>query len=120
MPNTGRRPEQQIQRALFQHLALRAVPGAVAYHPFNGGFRKPVEAAIAKALGVLPGIPDVAIVARGEPFFLELKAPGGRLSAAQVDCQERLANAGAHVATAIGIDAALDQLAAWQLLRPSR
>jgi hypothetical protein len=46
-----RRPEQTIQRALFAHIAMRGVPGLVAFHPANGGARKPVEAAIMKGLG---------------------------------------------------------------------
>jgi hypothetical protein len=39
-----RRPEDAIQRAVFQHLRARAAPGVFAFHVPNGGYRKPVEA----------------------------------------------------------------------------
>jgi hypothetical protein len=46
-------PEAAIQRAVFQHLRTRATPGVFAFHPANGGYRKPIEAAIFKGLGVV-------------------------------------------------------------------
>jgi hypothetical protein len=46
-----RNPEQAVQRAVFQHIRARGVPGLVAIHVGNGGCRKPAEAAIMK----LPG-----------------------------------------------------------------
>src|SRR5262245_23567538 len=47
------RPEAAIQRAVFQHLRMRSAPGVFAFHPANGGYRKPIEAAIMKGLGVV-------------------------------------------------------------------
>jgi hypothetical protein len=41
-------PEAAIQRAVFQHLRTHAAPRVFAFHPANGGYRKPVEAAILK------------------------------------------------------------------------
>jgi hypothetical protein len=46
------RPEDLIQRSVFQHIRARGVPGLVAIHPANGGYRKPVEAKILAGLGV--------------------------------------------------------------------
>jgi hypothetical protein len=34
-----RRPEQQIQRAIIDHLKWRAVPGCFYFHCPNGGMR---------------------------------------------------------------------------------
>jgi len=46
----------------------RRLPGVFAFHSANGGFRKPVEAAIMKGLGVTAGVPDViAICHRDAP-----------------------------------------------------
>jgi hypothetical protein len=45
-------PEQQIQRAVFEHLAIRAASTVFAFHPANGGWRSRVEAAILKGMGV--------------------------------------------------------------------
>jgi hypothetical protein len=52
--------EQQIQKSVFAHLRARAVPGALFWHPFSGGFRRPKEAAIYKGLGAIAGLPDGA------------------------------------------------------------
>jgi hypothetical protein len=49
--------EDAIQRAVFEHLALRGAAGVFAFHPANGGYRRPVEAARPKGLGVRPGVP---------------------------------------------------------------
>ena len=53
------RPENLIQRAIFQHLKARKAPGVFAFHVPNGGKRKSIEAAIMKGLGVTAGVPDV-------------------------------------------------------------
>ena len=116
MPRRAR-PEDQIQRAVFQHLAARAAPNVVAFHPFNGGYRRPTEAAIANGLGVLAGVPDVIAIAGGAVYCLEIKAEGGKLTPAQINVHDRLRQAGAHVATAYGLDVAIRQLEAWHLLR---
>jgi hypothetical protein len=112
------RPEQSLQRAVFEHLAWRGAPGLFAFHCPNGGWRSAVEAKIFKSLGVIAGIPDVILIHGGQVFGLELKAKGGRLSPIQLATQERMRAAGAIVATAAGLDAALAQLTAWGLLRP--
>jgi hypothetical protein len=111
------RPEQAIQRAIFQHLRQRSAPGVFAFHVPNGGARTAIEAAIFKGLGVVPGTPDVIAIKGGVTHALELKAPGGRLSDAQRDCHERLRAAGAIVGTATGLDEALWWLEYHSLLR---
>jgi hypothetical protein len=57
--------EGAIQRALFTHLRMRAAAGVVAFHVPNGGYRRPIEAAIMKGQGVLSGVPDVIAVKNG-------------------------------------------------------
>jgi hypothetical protein len=112
------RPEQQIQKAVLDHLAWRAVPGTWWAHYPAGGWRSPIEAAILQSLGVIAGVPDILIVHRGQLYALELKAAGGRLTTIQANMQAAMTRAGAIVATAHGVDAALAQLVAWGLLRP--
>jgi hypothetical protein len=109
--------EAEIQRAVFGHWRCRAVPAAFAFHPANGGWRSPIEAAILKGLGLAPGVPDFIAVHRGHTFALELKTPNGKLSERQETTQAAMRAAGASVATAHGLDAALDQLERWKLLR---
>jgi hypothetical protein len=114
---TRQRPEAAIQRAVFQHLRARAAPGVFAFHPANGGYRKPIEAAILKGLGVVAGVPDVIVIYQGLCFALELKAEGGRPTDKQLATIAAMEAAGAFTAIAEGLDRALACLEAWGLLR---
>ncbi len=111
------RPEQAIQRAVFQHMAIRGASDCFAFHVPNGGLRSRIEASIMKGLGVRAGIPDIIAIKAGLTYALELKAPGGRLSPAQSEVHAALRAAGASVAVACGLDDTLRQLEAWHLLR---
>jgi hypothetical protein len=112
-------PEAQIQRAVFEHLRIRGAPGVFAFAVPNGGYRRPIEAAILKGLGVRAGVPDLFCVHHGRCFALELKAEGGRATDKQLACLAALRDAGAITATAEGLDAALRTLQAWGVLRGS-
>jgi hypothetical protein len=111
------RPEDQIQKAVLAHLSLRGAPTAYWFHVANGGFRSPIEAAILKSLGVRAGVPDLIIIHDGKTYGLELKADGNKPTKLQIEAQDAMRAAGAEVAIAIGLDAALQQLEQWQLLR---
>jgi hypothetical protein len=117
------RPEDLIQRTVFQHIKHRGVPGLVALHVPNGGYRKPIEAAKLKGLGVQKGAPDVLLWHRPSPlepgrsYAVELKSPDGRLSEAQAEMLARLEKAGVFTAVAHGLDQALAVLESWHLLR---
>ena len=112
-----RSPEATLQRAVFAHLRARGAAGLFAFHPANGGYRKPVEAAIMKGLGVVAGVPDVIAVHQGRCFALELKAEGGRPTDKQLATIAAMEAAGAFTAIAEGVDRALACLEAWGLLR---
>jgi hypothetical protein len=116
-PMKPRRVEQNIQRAVFQHLRARAAPGVFYFHCPNGGWRSKIEAAIFRGLGVVPGIPDVLALKDGRLFALELKADRGRLTPVQATAHVLLRQAGATINTAVGLDAAIRQLETWGLLR---
>jgi hypothetical protein len=120
-PATGarrrRRPEDATQRAVFQHLRARAAPGVFAFHPANGGYRKPVEAAIMKGLGVVAGVPDVIVIHAGRCYALEIKAPGGRATPKQRAAIAAMEAAGAYTCIAENLDRALEVLERWQILR---
>jgi hypothetical protein len=115
---TRRRPEQELQRAVVQHLAWRARPRVFAFHVPLGGFRRSVEAAILKSIGTVAGIPDIICIFEGRCYCLELKSEHGRVTDVQRVVHERLREAGAEVAVTYGIAAALEQLTTWRLLRP--
>jgi VRR-NUC domain len=112
-----RRPEDGIHIAVCEHLRLRAKPNVVWLHVPNGGTRNPREAARFKPMGVLPGASDLLLWHQGNAFALELKAPGGRLSEAQLEFLARFNDAGGHSASAEGLDRALAVLQSWGLLR---
>ena len=109
--------EGEIQRTVFAHFTVRGAPGVFAFHPPNGGYRKPIEAAILKGLGVRPGLPDVIAIKGGQVFAIELKTEGGRATSAQLQAIEDLRAAGAHAEICHGLDSALAQFEAWGLLR---
>lgn len=103
--------ENQIQRAVFQHLAQRAAPNVFAFHPKNGGVhQKGRRRGINAGLGVIPGVPDVIIIKDGRVAALELKADKGKLSDNQVTTQLRMIQCGCAVHVSHGLDEALEWL----------
>lgn len=111
------RPEDAVQRAVFQHLKARAAPGVFAFHVPNGGRRKPIEASIFKGLGVIAGVPDVILFRAGHAHALELKALSGKLSPSQIECHEKLRAAGVEPYVAYGLDDALRWLEKFGFLK---
>lgn len=109
--------EQEIQRAVFAHIRSRGAPDIFAFHPANGGYRRPIEAAILKGMGLKSGVPDIIIICRGITYALELKTETGKLSANQADAIMALGAAGAVTGVAYGLDPALAWLEERGLLR---
>lgn len=109
--------ENAIQRAVFQHLRSRGAPGVFAFHPANGGFRRPIEAKILKGCGVLAGVPDIIALHNGNFYAIELKAMKGRPTVAQLECIDAIRNAGGHAVVCHGLDEALRVLESWGLLQ---
>jgi hypothetical protein len=115
-PPRRQRPEDTIQRAIVQHYRQRAASGVFMFAVPNGGYRRPVEAAILKSTGVVAGVPDMIWIKNGQVYGLELKAEGGRPTEAQLATIAKMKEAGAHCCVAAGLDRALAVLEAWQLL----
>jgi hypothetical protein len=109
--------EDAIQRAVFEHLAVRDARGLFAFHPANGGYRNTVEAARLKGLGVRAGVPDVVAIHRGQVFAIELKSERGRATDAQLQAIEDIRAAGGYAQVCHGLDCALAVLERWGLLR---
>ena len=105
-------PEAAIQRALAEHLRLRAVPQCWWCHIPNNP-RSAIAGAMLKAAGLKAGAPDLIFIRAGRTFALELKAKRGRVSLVQKTCHAELRAAGAEVAVATGIDEALARLEGW-------
>lgn len=111
------RPEQQIQKALVQHLKARAWPDVAWWSTPNGGWRTPVEGAILKATGVQPGFPDMCFLLAGKLYALELKAEGGRPTENQLAWLDRINKAGGFACIAEGLDRAIACLETWGILK---
>jgi hypothetical protein len=111
------RAEQQIHRAVVQHLRQRGAKGLVFLHPSNGGLRSKIEASIFQSLGVRRGASDLLLWHGGKSYALELKAEGGRASPTQLQFLADMERAGAFTCLAVGLDAALRKLEDWKLLR---
>jgi hypothetical protein len=109
-------PEALIQEAVVQHLRARGAPGMVFLHCPNGGYRRPIEAAIFKAMGVRAGTADLLLWRGGNSYALELKAPGGRVSVSQFEFLADFDRAGGFSCVCDGIDNALLTLECWGLL----
>ena len=109
--------EEQIHKAIVQHLRARAVPGLLWFHVPNGGKRNHIEAAKFKAMGVRPGVSDIIAIHNGRCFALELKADNGRATEAQMQFISDLESAGGHGCIAEGLDQAINVLETWGLLR---
>jgi hypothetical protein len=117
IPRRQHRPEDQLQRAVCQHLQQRGARNMVWFAVPNGGKRRPVEAAIMRGLGVRSGVADLILVHGGRPFALELKADNGKPSAAQIAFTEDFSAAGGCASIALGLDHALRTLEMWGILR---
>jgi hypothetical protein len=110
-----KRPEEALQRAAVTYLRLLEKRGKLLfYHPPNGGRRSKSEGARFKAAGVKPGVSDLAFVLPGgQAAFIELKAPGGRLSPSQKDFIERVEGFGAWTAVCDSLEQVAGRLARW-------
>jgi len=113
---TRQHPEQQIHRAIVDHLHLRAKPDVLWLHPANGERRDARTGALLKKMGVRPGASDLLLWHRGHSFALEIKSPRGRPSEAQLEFMARFSEAGGHTCIAEGLDRAIACLESWGLL----
>ena len=89
------------------------------FHPANGGKRSWSEGKSFKALGVVPGVPDLIFLKGGECFALEIKSAKGAVRPSQRLCHAAMQEAGAETAIARGLDEALVTLECWGILKRS-
>lgn len=108
--------ELQIHIAVVQHLRYRLRRGVLFWHTPNGEKRDKASAAKLKAMGTMPGVPDLMLLDRGRLYGLEIKRSSGRVSAEQKAMLGAFERSGAFTAVAYGLDAALDILESWGLL----
>ena len=102
--------EAALQRAVVQHLMLRAAPNVLWFKITNEGKRSLAMGAEMKRQGLRPGAADLALVIKGRAYFLELKKRGEKLSEPQQQFRLDSDRAGAIYAWADNINSALEML----------
>ena len=111
-------PEAALQRAVFEHLRWRGVPGWRIWSTPNAARRSPRLGAELKKQGMTAGVGDIsALSPDGRYHELELKTERGRLSPAQRKRLEAVAATGCRAEVAYGLDDALRKLQAWGAIR---
>jgi hypothetical protein len=89
---------------------LRERPDWMVIRCENAAKRTPSQAARDKALGMEPGAPDLFLIHKRWPVFLEMKSIGGVVSEAQTAVHNELAHRGMCVLVAFGSEDAIRQL----------
>lgn len=114
-------PEDRVHIPVLNFLRA-ALHDAVIFHIPNGGSRHKLEAVKLKALGVLPGAPDIEIIPaannRGmhSVYFMEIKpAKGGVVSPEQRKFGEDVYMRGCGWAVIRSVEDAANALKAWGL-----
>lgn len=108
-------PEDDLQIQVAEWLEVVLDPEQARFtHIPNGGYRRPMEAARLKRMGVHAGWSDVVILwGDGRIGFIELKIKPNRTSKEQKDflafCEAR----GIHHAVCYSFDEVMDTVAAW-------
>lgn len=118
--------EEQLQRSLVDLLRVAAHPDVIWFHCPNGMARSKSEGGRLKAMGVLPGVYDLAFIVPTVlgsnvltvPLicFLELKRVRGIASAEQLAFGERCDRIGVEHAITADFDQAVSILTAWGVL----
>jgi hypothetical protein len=105
--------EARVQAAIVEWIRVVA-PRVLVFAVPNGGLRSKAEAARLKWTGVVPGIPDLVVIAPiGRAYFLEVKTSNGRLSDDQRAILGALANLGAPFMTVRSIDDVRRAFSGW-------
>ncbi len=122
-----KRPEAVLQRQVAGYLSWALPPDcwftSIAHGSRGGGDAAWLRGAIWKGMGARSGVPDLLLVAQGRALFVELKAPKGRLSEAQMGCHAEIMAAGGQVAVCRSLDDLREALSTWGIpireMRPS-
>lgn len=110
------RPEENIHRQVVQYLAW-VKPKALYFHCPNGEARSKAAAGRLKAMGTLPGVPDLLFICDGGTIkFIELKAEGKYLSPAQKAFRETVSGMGASYAVCRSVEDVAETMWEWGLV----
>lgn len=105
--------ERDVQKQVVDYLRLVLPSDAILFAVPNGGYRRRIEAAILKGMGVVPGVADLILLYQGKGFAIEMKTDKGRQSSAQNAWQDAWEAAGGQYALCRGIEDIDAILARW-------
>jgi hypothetical protein len=97
--------EHRMQAAFCKWLRAR---GIFHFAIPNGGARNAITGKRLKDEGVLAGVPDLFLP--GLRLFIEMKAPNGRLTAAQEECHRMLEECGYRIAVCRSMEEAISKV----------
>lgn len=113
MPRIDR--EGPIHTAIISYLRIVLPSDAIVHHSANegnrGGKRGAIDGARRKAMGVMPGFPDILVYTGGRGFCFEVKAEGAYQSDIQKAVQAQLEAQGIPYAVVRSIDDVREKLA---------
>jgi VRR-NUC domain len=113
-------PEFRIHSAIVQYLRWNAWPEILFFHVPNGNKLAKRTAYHNKQLGVLAGVPDLCFDIAGRSHYIEVKAPGGRLSPDQKAFQKLCLETQRPHAVVYSFDEAIAVLSRWGVLKNAR
>ena len=97
--------ERALQASVFDFLRVALPAEATAFAIPNG------DGKVTLAPGALTGVPDLCIVYRGQPIFIELKTKTGAVRTSQKWVHDKLTLSGAVVVTLRSVEAVAEFLA---------
>jgi len=109
--------EFQLHCAVADTVRRWIAPHWIFTHIASGERRDQVTAARLKRMGVTAGFPDLMFIGPGRVCWIELKAKGGRLSAAQGDIAAHLLAAGHGYLCSSDYRDIVETLKSWGVLR---
>ena len=110
-------PESRLQKTIVQHLLMN---DAFYFSLPNEGQRSVVMGAHLKAMGLYPGIADLAVIVDGKIHFLEVKSADGVQSASQRDFAARCLMLNIPYKLVNSLSDALETLTTWRAIKPAR
>jgi len=96
--------EHDLHCQVADYLNLALGPQTFWHHSPMEGKHKVQYRVKQNRLGAKKGFPDILIIHRGRPIFIELKTQKGRVSDAQKECHKQLMLAGAVVKVIRNLD----------------
>lgn len=103
--------ERALQQQVFDFFRLALPADACAFTVPNGDGR------MTTAPGTLSGVPDILVVYRGRPIFIELKTKTGAVRPSQKWVHDKLTQAGAVVTVCRSLEDVQDFLSMLMPLR---